>query len=170
MSHIDHYQLNPAWATSQWQPMRPPPPSFTPKRSWTGYDFFKSSVGDMDVNPELYNYGTRVLMGPSPSYSASPSFFVPSPGESRTHTKPRAVPAVEVLPSRSPKPHPYERMEPDKAVVAVAAKLNKEALIQQEARLRLKAECVREAKLQHRRIYGGLVSLLSFILINNADK
>ena len=74
MAYLDYYRSNPNWATSQWQSIAPPAPSFQPQPSWGGLDFYRAIAGQ-SYDGGLFNHafdrlqslGTQSLssMGPS---------------------------------------------------------------------------------------------------------
>ena len=73
MSYLDYYRQNPSWATNQWQSIAPPMPTFQPQPSWGGIDYFRSAVGGMNVDPNLYNYGWNSLQNISNISTYGPS-------------------------------------------------------------------------------------------------
>ena len=159
MSNIDYFRQNPAWATAQWQPPRPPAPSFQPEPSWSGYDFFKAAVGDLPVDSELYGYGKRHVSSQSHDSNGSSYNHDMRSSRSSPHStnaksrqfKPIATKTnVKILPKGI-----QERKGSDKAVLEVVAKLRHDMILQQETRQT--AELLQATRLQHRRVYGGRV-------------
>ena len=62
MAYLDYYRSNPNWATSQWQSIAPPAPSFQPQPSWGGLDFYRAIAGQ-SYDGGLFNHAFNRLQG-----------------------------------------------------------------------------------------------------------